>query len=306
MKSTDYELLVREIYQQLLAQDEVPNIVVEHDALKQGIATKHQIDVYWEFRLGGLIHRVAVQAKQWARPVDKGELLKFKGVLADLPGTLGVMVTAQGYQVGALDVAATYGIKIQLTHRDDAFTGEYTPFELINQALEREGEFSEWQDEATMSFGGFGLNYLAVGPVRESALDYLDFALAGDGNKALHAVKIMRHLLPNHLNRVGRPSTEHEMEWQHRERERCLRALLERCEQHASPLLRARIYDAIRSATAIDCPLPISEAATAALAGLVLSDAAAVVDAICTDSQTSPFSQESCSQEKDGSRQSMK
>jgi Restriction endonuclease len=112
MKSTDYELLVREIYQQLLAQDEVPNIVVEHDALKQGIATKHQIDVYWEFRLGGLIHRVAVQAKQWARPVDKGELLKFKGVLADLPGTLGVMVTAQGYQVGALDVAATYGIKI--------------------------------------------------------------------------------------------------------------------------------------------------------------------------------------------------
>ena len=177
---------------------------------------------------------------------------------------------------------------IQLTHRDDAFTGEYTPFELINQVLEREGEFSEWQDEATMSFGGFGLNYLAVGPVRESALDYLDFALAGDGNPALHAVKIVRHLLPNHLNRMGEPSTEHEMEWQHRERERCLSALLKRCEHHASPLLRARIHDAIRSATAINCPLPISEAATAALASLVLSDAAAVVDAICTDSHDLP------------------
>jgi hypothetical protein len=112
MNSTDYELLVREIYQQLLDQDKVPNIVVEHDVHKQGLATVHQIDVYWEFQLGSLPHKVAVQAKQWAKPVDQGELLKFKAVLDDLPGTVGVMVTTQGYQEGALDVAAAYGITI--------------------------------------------------------------------------------------------------------------------------------------------------------------------------------------------------
>jgi hypothetical protein len=178
---------------------------------------------------------------------------------------------------------------IQLTHRDDAFTGEYTPFELINQVLEREGEFSERQDEATMSFGGFGLNHLAVGPVRESALDYLDFALTGDGNPALHAVKIMSHLLPSYLNRMGRPSTDHEMEWQHRERERCLHTLLERCNHPASPLLRAKIHDAIRSATGINYPSSISGAATAELASLVLDDAATVVDAICTDGHDLPL-----------------
>jgi hypothetical protein len=112
MKSTDYELLVREIYQQILDQDKVPNIVVEHDVFKRGLATEHQIDVYWEFSLGGCIHRVAVQAKQWAKRVDQGELLKFKAVLDDLPGTVGIVVTAEGYQKGALDVAATYGITI--------------------------------------------------------------------------------------------------------------------------------------------------------------------------------------------------
>lgn len=112
MKSKEYELLVREIYQQILDQDKVGNVVVEHDVLKQGIATKHQIDVYWEFTRGGISHRVAVQVKQWKRPISKGAMLTFKGVLDDLPGTVGVMVTAQGYQQGALEVATKYGITI--------------------------------------------------------------------------------------------------------------------------------------------------------------------------------------------------
>jgi hypothetical protein len=112
MNSREYELLVREIYQQMLEQDKVQNIVVEHDVLKQGIATVHQIDVYWEFLSGGIVHRVAVQVKQWERPVDKGAMLTFKGVLDDLPGTVGVMVTANGYQQGALEVARKYGITI--------------------------------------------------------------------------------------------------------------------------------------------------------------------------------------------------
>jgi hypothetical protein len=153
---------------------------------------------------------------------------------------------------------------------------------MIQQILERDGEFNEWQDETTMSFGGFGLNYAAVGPVRESALDYLDFVLEGDGSPALHAVSIMEGLLHNYLNRMGRETTEHEKKWQNRERQRCLHALLRRYEQPASPLLKAKVYDALRSATAINCPEPIRQAATEALAGIVVNDAVAVVDAICT------------------------
>jgi hypothetical protein len=44
--SKGYELLVREIYQQMLAQDQAGNVVVEHDVQKQGRATSHQLDVY--------------------------------------------------------------------------------------------------------------------------------------------------------------------------------------------------------------------------------------------------------------------
>jgi hypothetical protein len=115
-----------------------------------------------------------------------------------------------------------------------------------------------------MSFGGFGLNYAAVGPVRGSALDYLDFALEGDSSPALHAVSVMQDLLHSYLNRVGRESTEDERNWQERERERCLQAILRRYEQPASPFLKARLYNALRSATAINYPEPIRQAATAA------------------------------------------
>lgn len=112
VSSKGYELLVREIYQQMLDQDRAQNVVVQHDVQKQGRATSHQIDVYWEFRLGGVTHKVAVQAKRWKNPVRKGDVLTFKGVLDDLPGTIGIMVTSSRFQKGAVDVAKAAEIMI--------------------------------------------------------------------------------------------------------------------------------------------------------------------------------------------------
>jgi hypothetical protein len=81
--------------------------------VKQGLKTKHQIDVYWEFKLAGITHRVIVQAKNWARRINKAAVLTFEAVLRDLPGQpRGIMVTAQGRQKGALEVAKSCGILI--------------------------------------------------------------------------------------------------------------------------------------------------------------------------------------------------
>lgn len=103
---------MREIYQQMLDQDQAQNVVVQHNVQKQGRATSHQIDVYWELCLGGVTHKVAVQAKRWRNPIRKGDVLTFKGVLEDLPGTIGIMVTSSRYQKGAVEVAKAAGIMI--------------------------------------------------------------------------------------------------------------------------------------------------------------------------------------------------
>jgi hypothetical protein len=178
---------------------------------------------------------------------------------------------------------------IRLAKRPDAFTGDFTPFEIIEEILEREGEFTEWQDENAMSFGSFGLNYAAVGPVRESTLDYLEFILGGDGRPAYIAIGLLERLLHNFLNRMGRGSSEEEERWQNRERERCLETLVNRYHLPSSPLLASRLYDAVRSATAINCPPSIRERARAALDHLTLDDAGKVVDAICTAGHNLPI-----------------
>ncbi len=112
VNSKGYELLVREIYQQMLDQDQALNVVVQHNVHKQGRATSHQIDVYWEFCLGGVTHKVVVQAKNWNNPIRKGDVFTFKGVLEDMPGTVGIMVTSSSYQKGAIEVAEAAGIMI--------------------------------------------------------------------------------------------------------------------------------------------------------------------------------------------------
>jgi hypothetical protein len=122
---------------------------------------------------------------------------------------------------------------------------------------------------------------------RESVLDYLDFVLEGDGSPAMHAVSVMLH---NFLTRVGRGSTQEEKNWQGRERERCLQAIIRRYERPASPLLKTKLYDALRSATAINCPEPVRQTATEALAKIVVEDDVAVVDAICTEQHELPSS----------------
>ena len=88
---------------------------------------------------------------------------------------------------------------------------------------------------------------------------------------------------------MGRERTADEDEWQNRERQRCLNALVHRYGEPANALLKAKIYDALRSATAINCPQAVREAATAALAEIKLDDAVAVVDSICTAEHDLPI-----------------
>ncbi|MDA9589570.1 restriction endonuclease [Opitutales bacterium] len=115
MKNTGipYELLTKRIFQDILDQSDVKTIKVEHNVILQGKTANHQIDVYWKFELNGIEYETVVQAKDWNQTVNQGELLKFKAVLDDLPGSpVGIFVTRTGYQSGASDYAKSQGIKL--------------------------------------------------------------------------------------------------------------------------------------------------------------------------------------------------
>lgn len=112
--STEYERFTQEIYQQLVNLDVVRTTKVQHDVKLEGRSgQKHQIDVYWEYEIAGNKHRVAIECKSYNTLVPIGKVRDFKGVLDDLNGVNGIMVTKVGYQEGAKKYAQEYGISLK-------------------------------------------------------------------------------------------------------------------------------------------------------------------------------------------------
>lgn len=110
----EYELFTQEIYQQLVNSDVVKPTKVEHNVkLKGRSGQEHQIDVYWEYKIAGNLHRVAIECKNYKTKVSLGKVRDFKGVLDDLNGVNGIMVTKEGFQKGAKEYAKEYGISLK-------------------------------------------------------------------------------------------------------------------------------------------------------------------------------------------------
>lgn len=111
---TEYELLVKDVYNRLYATEGVENPVIQHDVIFQGESgAAHQIDLYWEFSVAGVRHRVAVECKNYKNPVKKEKIAAFDGILKDISGNIqGIYACRNGYQKGALLYAKSCGIQL--------------------------------------------------------------------------------------------------------------------------------------------------------------------------------------------------
>ena len=111
--AAEYERQTQFIYQSLLAAEGVESPRVEHDIHIQGKSGhNHQIDVYWEFSLAGLTHRVVVSCKNYSTKVEISDVEAFSTILQDIGDVKGLMVTPVGYQPGAFKIANQFGIKL--------------------------------------------------------------------------------------------------------------------------------------------------------------------------------------------------
>lgn len=124
----EYELFTQSVYQQLVDLDVARTTQVQHDIKLEGKSgQKHQIDVYWEYEIAKTKHRVAIECKNYNKPVTKEKVCAFKGVLDDLNGVIGIMVTKIGYQKGAKEYAKEYGIilkELRSPRRGETIIGE--------------------------------------------------------------------------------------------------------------------------------------------------------------------------------------
>ena len=109
----EYEKFTQEVYQELVNADVVKTTEVKHDIKLTGKSgQEHQIDVYWEYEIAGVRHKVAIECKNYNRTVPVGKVRDFYSVLSDLNNVAGSMVTKIGYQEGAKKYASYYGINL--------------------------------------------------------------------------------------------------------------------------------------------------------------------------------------------------
>jgi len=114
-QGTEFELFVNAIYKEILAFDGYDTIRVEHDVNVFGKSGQpHQIDVYWEFNLAGITHRVAVECKEYKSTVSVGKVRDFYGALEDVGNIHGIFVTTKGYQSGAITYAKHKDISLKV------------------------------------------------------------------------------------------------------------------------------------------------------------------------------------------------
>ena len=113
-ENTEYEKLAQYVYQCILNAEGFENITVQHNVQLDGKSgCKHQIDVYWEFTIGGITQKVAIECKNYNDTVSIGKVRDFYGVLHDVGNITGIFVTKIGYQSGAKLYADYYGIEIK-------------------------------------------------------------------------------------------------------------------------------------------------------------------------------------------------
>jgi hypothetical protein len=103
---------VRNVYQTLLDLEMENAVVGRGVSLRGSRGSVYQIDVYYEFEIAGVRHRVAIECKNSARPVERDDVLAFAMKVQDCQGVIGLIVSANGYQSGATESAEQNSLKV--------------------------------------------------------------------------------------------------------------------------------------------------------------------------------------------------
>lgn len=170
----------------------------------------------------------------------------------------------------------------RLSQDPRTFDGPFTPLDIVEKLLAKEGEFTESEGH-TVRFGGFALNYKAVRPVREKALGIVGACLnSAEPRIALRATKSVSHVLSGYLPMVGRQISDEEAQWQMAERMSVLGIVENRLKKATpTPLLR-QIRSVLRHARPFVQNHPVSERINQILATIPQSDDLLIFDAFST------------------------
>jgi hypothetical protein len=173
-------------------------------------------------------------------------------------------------------------LAIRLSKQPDAFKGSFTPLDIVDKLLAKEGEFTE-SEGFTVSFGGFALNYPAIRPIREKAINVVETCLSSENAKvARRAVESLAHILSGFLPAIVRQTTPEEVAWQDEERMTALQIMETRLRNETRVPVTRQIRSVLRRVRPRTKESPITQRIDAILAAMPVSDDLVIFDAFST------------------------
>jgi hypothetical protein len=171
----------------------------------------------------------------------------------------------------------------ELSREVTSFDRSFTPLDLADKLLAREGEFLE-SDGIAMTLGGFALNYPVIKPVREKAIALVRSCVFSDNARiASRAVKSLSEILQGFLPAFARGVSPEEHAWQDGERLAALEIIEARLRRPPLPVpLVRQIWAMLRQLRPRGRDDAVGQRFSAVLASVPQSDDLLMFDAFCT------------------------
>ena len=114
MKSgATFESYIHYVYNTLLNLKGEKVQVSQNTTFRLPSGESYEIDIYYEFIKVGVRHRVAIECKDWNKPISQGQILEFHQKIKNIgENIVGVIISNSGLQSGAKLVAERHGILI--------------------------------------------------------------------------------------------------------------------------------------------------------------------------------------------------
>ena len=121
----DYEDFVETVYKAILEAERrqgktAPVVIERNKIITSKSGTPAEIDIYWEYQVAGITHRVAIECKNYNKNIDIPRVRDFARKIEHLSGLKGLMVTKKGFSENAIAEASADNIDLLIIREQSA------------------------------------------------------------------------------------------------------------------------------------------------------------------------------------------
>ncbi|QQP80497.1 restriction endonuclease [Bacillus sp. TK-2] len=121
-KGREFENFVHYVYSNLIKLKNSDARISKRTTLRGRSGSTNEFDIYYEFFHLGILHKVAIECKNYSGRVPSKEVRDFVYKVNDVGNVVGIMISKNGYQMGAENIANHDYIKLLTIDELPSFT----------------------------------------------------------------------------------------------------------------------------------------------------------------------------------------